>query len=104
MKPINLDYDQYKILQFLKDRQGNLCDYQRTHHPDHPADSIYKWMGYQPIEFRIQCRMYRNAPKSKRNEFHDDLESLLLIHEQKTWRQSIPEVVELIKGEMNNVY
>lgn len=98
-----VNYDKNKILDFLKNRQGNLCDYQRTHHPEYNSESIYAWMQCQDTEFRIQCRMYRNPAKKvdQINKFQQDLDCLNKIQDQKRWRQSLPEHVELFKGEMN---
>jgi hypothetical protein len=101
---IYYDYDQNDILNFLMERKGNLNDYQRTRRPELPPNSIYAWMGAQPTEFRVKCRAHR-SPSTKKaaqiEKFHCDLERLNLIQDQKNWRQSLPEVVTLFKGDMN---
>ena len=98
------DYDKNKILTYLKEGKGNLCDYRRLHHPEYAPNSIYAWMECQDTEFRIECRKHRNKNKkaSAVNKFVEDQIRDNLIHNQKMWRQNLAEVVDLIPGGKDN--
>lgn len=91
------DYNQDKILEYLKSKRGNLNDYQRDFHPNYHPNSIYAWMGVQDHEFRMQCRIYRNPAKkiSQIEKFHEDYVRSKLIQNQRKWRQRMEEKVVL---------
>lgn len=98
------NYDAAAILAFVKAGKGTLSEYQRLHHPEYAPNSIYAWVTCQAAEYRTEIRKYRTGAKSAAqvNKFVEDQRRANLVHNQKMWRQALPNVVNLIPGSNNN--